>query len=246
VARADAAAVVLAAGSGRRMGVPVNKVRLELAGRSILARSLDVFESHPLIDRIVLVGAPGEVHELRAAAAGFEKLAAVVPGGSTRHRSEYGGLRALEPAVRAGDLKVLLVHDAARPFVTPGEIDSLVAEARRTGAAILAARVEATGLVLVDDGGRWHTPPGGLWAALTPQAFRAGLILDAHHRAAREGFEGTDTASVAEHAGLTVRTVEGSRANVKITTPADLAVAERLLPIWERDPVRAAERIAHL
>jgi 2-C-methyl-D-erythritol 4-phosphate cytidylyltransferase len=170
-----------------------------------------VFLGHPAVGPVVLVGDRGELAE----AAGGR--VPIVPGGRTRHDSERNGLMALDAAVRRGDVGTVLVHDAARPFVTPGEIDRLLAEVARSGAAILAARVDASALALVEDDGSWCRPPGPLWAAQTPQGFDAGLALDAHRRAGEDGFEGTDTASVVQRIGHRVHLVEGSRANVKIT-----------------------------
>lgn len=221
------AALVLAAGVGARMGAGRNKVLLPLRGRTILERSLDVFLSHPAVDRVLLVGDRAELGE----------PVPVVAGGTSRHTSERNGLLALAGAVDGGEVGVVLVHDAARPFVTAAEIDRLLAEVRASGAAILAARVDESTLAFRGDDGRWRRPEGPLWAAQTPQGFDASLALRAHRQAEADGFEGTDTASVVERLGHPVRLVEGSAANIKITTPADLVLAESILDTWRAGPL---------
>lgn len=237
---ADVAAIVLAAGAGRRMGAGTNKVLLPLRGRPILARTLDAFESHPSVDRVVLVGAERELEQLRhevVAPFGFRKVTGLVAGGETRHESERNGLEALAGDIAVGGVRIALVHDAARPLVSSGEIDRVIAAARQGGAAILALPMEDPALVALTGDGTPEPPPAGLWAAQTPQAFDARLILDAHRKAAAAGFEATDTASVAERLGCQVKVVMGSRANIKITTAEDLAVAELLLSGHDADAV---------
>ncbi len=124
---------------------------------------------------------------------------------------------------------MVLIHDAARPFVAAGEIDDLIDAARGCGAAILAAPADGDGILLQTAEGRLEDPPAGLWAALTPQAFDARIVLEAHRAAEAEGFEGTDTASVVERRGTAVHVVEGSRRNIKITTREDLRLARVIL-----------------
>lgn len=228
----DVAAIVLAAGSGTRLGAGINKVLLPLHGRPMLARTLDAFESHPAVDRVVLVGAERELPRLNrevVAAFGLRKPTALVAGGQTRHESERNGLEALAVEIGAGAVRIVLVHDAARPLVSPGEIDRVIAAAREGGAAILALPMDDPELVALAGDDSPEPPPAGLWGALTPQAFDARLILDAHRQAAAAGFAATDTASVAERSGCRVTVVAGSRANIKITTAEDLALAELLL-----------------
>lgn len=144
----DVAAVVLAAGSGRRMGASINKALLPLAGRPVLARTLDRFESHPSVGRIVVVAAAEELEPVRRIVSGPDaaKVTAVIPGGATRHASEWNGLRALAPDIEFGVVRIVLVHDAARPFVTAGEIDRVIAAARAGGAAIPTIAVDASEL----------------------------------------------------------------------------------------------------
>jgi 2-C-methyl-D-erythritol 4-phosphate cytidylyltransferase len=213
------------------MGGTVNKVLLPLAGRPVLAWTLDRFEAHPSVGRIVVVAAAEELEPVRGIVSGpdFAKVAAVIRGGATRHASEWNGLRALEHHIESGVVRIVLVHDAARPVVTAGEIDRVIAGARVQGAAIPTVAVTASELMGVTDRGELEEPPPGLHAVQTPQGFGGRMILDAHRLAAEDGFTGVDTASVAEHAGHRVRVVEGSRVNFKITTPEDLVLAELVL-----------------
>ncbi len=196
------------------MGGPINKVLLSLAGRPVLARTLDRFESHPSVGRIVVVAAADELELVRrmVGAQDAAKVAAVVPGGATRHASEWNGLRALVSDIESSAVRIVLVHDA-RPFVTAGEIDRVIAGARAHRAAIPTIAVAAGELMGLTGRGELEEAPPGLHAVQTPQGFDGRLILDAHRLAAEEGFTGVDTASVAEHAGHRVRVVEGSRMN---------------------------------
>lgn len=225
----DVYAIVLAAGAGRRMGSTTNKIFLLVGGRPILARSLDLFETHPDIAKVVLVAPAGQVIECAQRVVepfGFKKVSQVVPGGETRHDSEYRGLLALEPAIKSGLCRIVLIHDAVRPFVTKTEIDQLISEARRSGAAIPAVRAGSS-IVAADADGYVEGHPGDVWAAQTPQAFDSALVLKAHHEAAKAGFHGTDTASVMERAGHPVSLIPGATSNIKITTSDDLILAEQ-------------------
>jgi 2-C-methyl-D-erythritol 4-phosphate cytidylyltransferase len=225
------AAVVVAAGSGRRMGGGRNKIFLPLMGRPILARTLELFQADPEVQVVVLVAASGELEECRAEILepyGLTKVTDLVAGGRTRHHSEHNGIQALAGRIESGEVEVVLVHDGVRPFTEPAHLRRSVALARADGAAVVA--VPARGLVLARADGAIEEEMGGLlWAAQTPQAFRGRLLLEAHRGAAAAGFEGTDTASVVEHAGHVVRVVEGSYDNIKITTAADLPLAGEIL-----------------
>ncbi|HEY9766500.1 MAG TPA: 2-C-methyl-D-erythritol 4-phosphate cytidylyltransferase, partial [Chroococcales cyanobacterium] len=123
----------------------------------------------------------------------------------------------------------VLVHDGARPLVSPEKILEVAEMARRTGAAILAVPIKDT-VKMVSKGLIAGTiPREGLWAAQTPQAFRTEILREATRKAAEDRFEGTDEASLVEHLGHLIAVVEGSERNLKVTTPVDLAIAEHLL-----------------
>ena len=230
-------AVVLGAGQGTRMGAERNKVFLPLGGTPILAHAIGAFERCLEIDDILLVAHPHELAECRDLARRYElhKVRQIVAGGATRHASESCALAALRGSIERGEIGLVLVHDGARPFVTQRDLRRLLAAVRRDGAAVLATplRPDET-LADVDGSGQVAMvyPAARLWRAQTPQAFGAAALLAAYDAAARDGFEGTDTAASLERAGHAVTIVAGSPHNVKITTPSDLARAEGLLARW--------------
>jgi 2-C-methyl-D-erythritol 4-phosphate cytidylyltransferase len=244
-------AIVLGAGQGSRMGAARNKMLLPLAGIPVLARTLAAFERTPEVTEIVLVAHPREVvlcerAIVRAYALG--KVRTVIAGGETRHQSETHALAHLRPRILAGEVELILIHDGARPLVTPAEIVRVIAAARATGGALLASPValDETILEIAPDG----LVMGGylsaeLARAQTPQGFRAPLLLQAYDQAAADGFEGTDTAASVERLGHAVAIVRGGERNLKITTPDDLLRAEALLSeradISGDTPTRAKE-----
>lgn len=222
-----ASAVVLAAGASTRMASTMNKVFLPLGSVPILAWPLGLFERAPWVGIIVLVCAEADLVACQRLVwlLGMNKVRGVVPGGATRHESELCGIRALESEIRAGTTDVVLVHDAVRPFVSLAQVERVTAEARRSGAAILAASSGDPILTVSPEGMVVGSNPD-LVVAQTPQAFNASLLLDAHQLAAETGFIGEDTSSVVERTGHPVRIVSGSHSNIKITTSDDLVRAE--------------------
>jgi len=219
----SAAAIIVAGGLGTRMGARINKIFMEVAERSIVEHSLDLFESDSRVQQVVLVARQGDLSRCESLRPRFSKLNWVVAGGDVRHRSEFAGLRALASKIDAGDVDTVLVHDAVRPFVTHALVDRLLAGIVQTIGCIPglpAGRATA----LVANGWIAGYPPN-LWTVQTPQAFQATWLLEAHNRAARQGFVGTDTASVVEWAGGEVSVIDGEVDNIKITTPEDLARA---------------------
>jgi 2-C-methyl-D-erythritol 4-phosphate cytidylyltransferase len=219
-----ATAVIVAGGEGVRMRSGMNKVFLEVGGRSILERSLALFEATSQVADVVLVARAADIKICEGLSARFPKLSRVVPGGDVRHRSEFAGLQALAAEIDAGKIDTVLVHDAVRPFATTRLVEHLLAGAERSIGCIPAIPMPPD-TVINEDG--WIAGyPTNLWAVQTPQAFQATWLLEAHIKAARQGFIGTDTASVIEWAGGEVRVIDGEADNIKITTPADLAYAD--------------------
>lgn len=209
------------------MSAPTNKVFLLIGGKPILARTLEGLERADHIDGIVLVTAESDrsACEALVAKGDYRKVGRIVIGGPTRHASEWLGLRALEREIDHGEVEIVLVHDAVRPFVSVEEVTALVETARTAGAAIPAVPA-GDRVVLVDDRGIVRSSGDDLWIAQTPQAFRAKLVLEAHRQAAAEGFVGADTSAVVEHLGHPVMIVPGRTENIKITTSDDLLRAE--------------------
>jgi 2-C-methyl-D-erythritol 4-phosphate cytidylyltransferase len=156
----------------------------------------------------------------------YDKLRAVMPGGDRRQRSEFAGLRAIASRIDAGEIEMVLVHDAVRPFATATLIRRVLDGTRGSIGCVPGLQADRH-IVMAEDG--WISAyPENLWRVQTRQAFQATWLLEAHNKAARQGFIGTDTASVIEWAGGDVAIVEGERDNIKITTPTDLQLAERI------------------
>ena len=215
-------AIVVAAGSSTRMG-GADKLFAPLGGVPLLARALRAFQDSPLVDRIVLVLSAANLERGRELAAeyGIGKLAAACEGGPRRQDSVRLGLDAL------GTCDWVLVHDGARPLVTAGLIERGLAAARETGAAVPAVPLADTVKEAAADGMVERTlDRSRLWAAQTPQVFRYDLLLRAHREVTMDV---TDDAAMLEALGLPVKLFEGSAANVKVTTPEDLRLAEALL-----------------
>lgn len=233
-----AAALIVAAGRGARAGrgtLPP-KQYASLAGRSVLARTIAAFEACPAISTIAVVIHPDDSALFAASASGCSsRLAPPVIGGATRQDSVRLGLQALA----AAGVAHVLIHDAARPFVTTDLVQRVLAALETHEGAIAADPLADT---LKRDGGDGAisetVPRAGLWKAQTPQGFRFAPILAAHTRAATAGVaDFTDDAAIAEWAGMKVALVPGSSRNFKITTPEDMQMAEHLLapeaPLWE-------------
>jgi 2-C-methyl-D-erythritol 4-phosphate cytidylyltransferase len=222
--------VVLAGGSGVRMGAGMNKVYLPLAGRRLVSWSLAAFGRVREIGVLVLVARPDDRklvdwildHELTGTPV------EVVYGGDTRQESELSALRHLAGRVDDGTVDVILLHDAARPLVSPALIAEVVRAAREHGGAIPG--LPADDVITVTDDVVTGPPLGAAVRAQTPQGFRAAPLTDAYEKAARDSFVGTDTASCMErYSALPVRWVQGEQRNFKITYPHDLTIAERFL-----------------
>ncbi|UDY24186.1 IspD/TarI family cytidylyltransferase [Nocardioides sp. Kera G14] len=221
-----AAVVILAAGAGTRVGAEVNKVLLPLADTTVLGMSLRAALRTSDVRRLVLVHAAGE--EQAVSAAVMPVLGAgevlLVPGGATRHASEWNALRALRPEIESGEIDVVAIHDAARPLASPELFDLTIAMAAEVGGAIPVAPVVG----LVDRASL--APHAGVVGVQTPQAFRAAELLAAYTRAEVDRFDATDTAAVlARYTDLRIAAVPSSSLNLKITFPEDVATAERLL-----------------
>ena len=243
--QAAVSVVVLGAGSGSRVGAGVNKVLLPLAGRPVLAWSVLAALATPGVTRVLVVAHPDELDEVAEALAphlpdagadgtdGGEGPGApevgLVAGGPTRHASEARALRTLADDVEAGRTDVVVVHDGARPLAPAALFTAVVEAARARGGALPGAPV--TGVLTRG----LQRVPSDLVGVQTPQAFRAGPLLAAYRRADDDGFEGTDTAACfARYADLPVVAVASGPANLKVTWPEDLALAEELLGLSGR------------
>ena len=226
-------AVVPAAGRGSRFGGELPKQYLPVFGRPLIWHTLDRLARHPQVDGVVVALAAGDPHwpgwtELQG------KPVLACTGGSERAASVLAGLAALPAAVREKDW--VLVHDAARPCLRGDDLDRLLEHGRAHDVgAILAAPVRDT-LKRAGAGGTIECtePRERLWRALTPQLFRRGLLQHALEAALAAGGTVTDEASAVERLGLSPLLVEGAADNLKVTEPADLALAEFVLGRLDR------------
>jgi 2-C-methyl-D-erythritol 4-phosphate cytidylyltransferase/2-C-methyl-D-erythritol 2,4-cyclodiphosphate synthase len=220
------AVVLVAAGRGLRAGAGGPKQYREIGGVPVIYRAMEAFSHHPDVFAVQPVVNPDDAEVFNEAVSGL-RHAPPTHGGATRQASVHAGLEALA----AEKPEIVLIHDAARPFVTSGLISRAIDAAGRTGAAIPAIAVTDTIKLTGATGDVEATPERArLRIAQTPQAFRFEIILDAHRRAAREGrSDFTDDAALAEWAGLTVATFEGDLANMKLTTPEDFVREEARL-----------------
>jgi 2-C-methyl-D-erythritol 4-phosphate cytidylyltransferase/2-C-methyl-D-erythritol 2,4-cyclodiphosphate synthase len=213
-------AIIAAGGAGRRLGAPKPKQLLDIGGGTMLHHSVKAFLTHPRISDVVVVVPEGQTaFAYLGDVADVQRLRAV-KGGERRQDSVANGFDAVDASS-----DVVLVHDAARPFVTAALIDRTIDAAAQHGAAIAAVpsrdtvkRVDARGAITET------IPRETIWLAQTPQGFRRDVLAQAI-AAARSGVEATDEAALAERAGYRVHVVEGDAGNVKITTEADLAAA---------------------
>jgi 2-C-methyl-D-erythritol 4-phosphate cytidylyltransferase len=221
-------ALVPAAGSGRRFGGEVPKQYLHAAGKPLLEHALEALLSHPGVEGVVVALASDDARWPGWTSLQGKPVIACI-GGGERADSVLAALHALPTRV-AGD-ELLLVHDAARPNLQADDIGKLIDAATAcTDGAILAAPVRDTLKRAGNDKRIARTESrDGLWRALTPQAFRRDLLLRALQSAEDDGVVATDEAMAVERLGLHPALVEGREDNLKVTTPADLALAEFLL-----------------
>lgn len=218
--------VIVAAGSGKRMGAERNKLWLPLAGKPIFCHTIELFVSHPMITETVLVVSEtdhAEINEL-VLQQGYSDITLVV-GGAERQESVQNGLAGLSAAC-----EYVLVHDAARPFLTAAQITAVIERVSRDQSTILAVPVKDTIKVVGANGQVESTPAReSLWAVQTPQAFRLALLKEAHNLALKAGKQATDDAMLVEWMGHPVSVMLGSYENIKITTPDDLWLGEEIL-----------------
>lgn len=221
-------AIVLAAGQGKRMNSCTNKQYLLLEGKPILAHTLQTFEDLNLISEVIVVARTDELdfctHEI-VEKYDFKKVSKIVKGGKERQDSVYQGLVAVSVA---GGL--VLVHDGARPLVTPELVIAAVDKARTGVSAVCAVPMKDTVKEVTLDCMVTKTlSRAALWAVQTPQVFSYAKLVKAHEEARLDNYLGTDDASLLERIGEKVAIVLGLYENIKITTPIDLVLAEAIL-----------------
>ena len=224
--------LVPAAGSGSRLDGDIRKQYLELGGQPVLVRTLARLAGLPQVTAIHLIVPEEDVAFCRSELVEryrLDKIGAVIVGGAERQDSVRNGLE----ACGAANQDVILVHDGVRPFFPQDQIGPLVQLAAMEGAALLAVPAQDTIKEVFDGRVRSTLDRSLLWQVQTPQAFRCDRIREAHRRAHASGYTGTDDASLIEWCGWPVAVLPGHPHNIKITTPADLALARALLEVGE-------------
>ncbi len=224
-------AVVLAAGQGKRMGTKIQKQYLHILGKPVVYYALKAFQDSPQVDEIILVTGKDEIvfcREEIVSLFGLSKVTAVIAGGRERYDSVEGALKVVAGNPKARDGYVM-IHDGARPFVTPEIISRIWEDVQRYQACTAGMPVKDTIKLADQEGFGTETTVRSLtWQIQTPQAFAAPLILEAYRRMRKNPCgEITDDTMLAEHyMGQRVFLTKGSYENIKITTPEDLDIAE--------------------
>lgn len=224
----QAVGIIVAGGEGVRMNSGMRKQYLMLNGLPILGQTLYAIASFPEINNIYLVVPETDFNycrEVVIAPLGIKKDIMLVAGGTGRQDSVYNGLFAVND-----EEGIAVIHDGVRPFIGREPIRDCIQWAEKEGACILGVPATDTIKEVAGSGHVAHTlDRQALWMAQTPQAFELGYIRQAHEYALQTGYSGTDDASIIEHYGGKVRIIQGSPWNIKITTPADLELAELML-----------------
>ncbi len=219
-------ALIAAGGKGTRMGAGENKVFMKIAGREIILRTVEALYNNPGIDEIVVVAGEGEymrVAEMMAGAGFSDKIRAVTTGGATRRESVRNGI-----GFTTGD--IILIHDGARCLISQEEIDAAVKAAKEYGAAAVGVPCKDTLKSADGDGFITGTiDREKTYLIRTPQAFRRDIIKRAHEYADKMNIDATDDCALVEMTGGKIKIVRGSYDNIKITTPEDIGIAEKIL-----------------
>jgi 2-C-methyl-D-erythritol 4-phosphate cytidylyltransferase len=228
---ADLGIVIPAAGQGKRMGAGQNKQFLMLKGQPILVHTVRVFQMSDYVSEIVIVGAEDDLTMIMKLVNQYklDKVVSICKGGSQRQDSVRSGVLALSSAIQR-----VVVHDGARPLLTLQDFHRFLQESEGSLAAIMGIPVKDT-IKLIDETGyvKETLAREYLKAVQTPQIFERARLEEAHFRAVSVGYYGTDDASLLEWIGCPVQMIEGSQENIKVTTPEDLWLAERILAMRE-------------
>lgn len=223
--------VIVAAGTGSRMNMGINKQFIKLEGKEIIAYTIEKFYNNSNIEDIVVVVKEDESEFFKKEILdkyNFKNIK-IAYGGKERQDSVYNGLKSLDKKC-----DVVLIHDGARPFVSDKIIDNCIEEVKEHKAIVVGVPVKDTIKVIDNDKNIVDTPNRSvLWAVQTPQTFDYNILIDAYKDAFKSGFYGTDDAMLVERIGYKVKMVEGSYNNIKITTQEDLSVGSQILKIQD-------------
>ncbi|MGL6173501.1 MAG: 2-C-methyl-D-erythritol 4-phosphate cytidylyltransferase [Cellulosilyticaceae bacterium] len=222
-------AIILAGGTGSRMGTKVKKQYIQLKGKEVIAHTIEVFNQLQEIDEIIVVTGKEEIIYMKEDICrkyNFDKVIRVVEGGKERQDSVSNGINAIEHAC-----DYIIIHDGARPFIKAKTIRECLAKTKEIGASIVGVPVKDTIKVYNPETGMIENTPNRstLWAIQTPQIFKTEIIKEAHSYAKKNKVYGTDDSSLVEAMGRSVHMVMGEYTNIKLTTPEDLLLGERIL-----------------
>ena len=223
--------VIVAAGTGSRMNMGINKQFIKLEGKEIIAYTIEKFYNNSNIEDIVVVVKEDESEFFKKEILdkyNFKNVK-IAYGGKERQDSVYNGLKLLDEKC-----DVVLIHDGARPFVSDKIIDKIIEEAKEHKAIVVGVPVKDTIKVIDNDKNIVDTPNRSvLWAVQTPQTFDYNILIDAYKDAFKNKFYGTDDAMLVERIGYKVKMLEGSYNNIKITTQEDLNIGSQILRVQD-------------
>ena len=223
--------VIVAAGTGSRMNMGINKQFIKLEGKEIIAYTIEKFYNNSNIEDIVVVVKEDESEFFKKEILdkyNFKNVK-IAYGGKERQDSVYNGLKLLDEKC-----DVVLIHDGARPFVSDKIIDKSIEEAKEHKAIVVGVPVKDTIKVIDNDKNIVDTPNRSvLWAVQTPQTFDYNILIDAYKDAFKNKFYGTDDAMLVERIGYKVKMLEGSYNNIKITTLEDLNIGSQILRVQD-------------
>ena len=216
--------IIAAGGRGTRMGAMINKVYMQLCGREVLSYTIEAFEKNSLTDEIIVVTGENEIELCKSMIAkyGFNKVSAVTVGGSSRRESVYNGI-----ALAVGD--IIAIHDGARALISQEEINAVIADCKKYGAAAVGVSIKDT-LKSADKNGfiTGTVDREKTYSIHTPQVFMRDIIVNAHKKAYEENIEATDDCALVE-SSVNIKITKGSYNNIKLTTPEDMIMAENIL-----------------
>lgn len=224
-------AIIPAAGSGHRLKKKVKKQFSKINGKPLFYFCLNSFQNSSSVDEIILVVSKDNIDFVKTEIRGIPltKSLKVVEGGDLRQNSVRKGFEAVNP-----DAQVVIIHDAARPFVRPSFIDKIISEANTKECVISALLSKDTLKIGDNDIVKTTLSRGSIWQAQTPQAFKYEILKDCYEKVKIKNNIYTDEAQIAEHAGYKVHIIEGSGYNFKVTYPEDMRLAELIiLNGWE-------------
>ncbi|MBE6023151.1 MAG: 2-C-methyl-D-erythritol 4-phosphate cytidylyltransferase [Cellulosilyticum sp.] len=223
------AAIIVAGGSGKRMGTAIKKQFIKLQDKEVLAHTIEAFNALEEISEVIVVTGEEDIHKVQTEiveAYHFNKVSKVVAGGKERQDSVYNGLMATSE-----EIEYVMIHDGARPFISKELLKRAIEKTIECKATIIAVPVKDTIKVVEPKVGIVERTPERekLWAVQTPQSFEKKLLIEAYEDAQQKGLQVTDDSMIVEAYGNRVHVVLGDYTNIKITTPEDLVIGESIL-----------------